>query len=458
YTIPALTPFRLTGSATDANGDALTYNWEQRSLGAAQALSAPDNGASPIFRSWTSNTSPTRYFPRLSNLVNNTLPLGEKYPAVARSMPFRLTVRDNRAGGGGVNTDDMVVTVVATGAAFAVTSPNVGSVVWTAGTMETVTWNVSGTSGGSVNTPNVNILLSTDGGFTYPTSLATNVPNDGSHPITVPSVDTTTARIMVEGAGNVFFDISNANFRIIAMDNTAPTAVGSAPTITAAGGTSHTISVTYTDNAALNASTIGPGDIEIVAPNLAVIPATYVSRSSDSNLASIIGMYSIAAPGGTWDPADNGTYTVRVLASQVLDTSGNSVSAGNVGTFQVSTPEPGSDCSNPAPEGLLADGISDLIYNPATGIMSYRVDSTNFPNDGLVEIQIESPFPVGFPPGAAQWSSTNYVGGMTTFAFPVTSGTPGHQVDLPLVQYAAGLGAVDFGCTSYVTAGLPQRT
>jgi hypothetical protein len=100
YVIPTQTPFRVTGSATDGNPeDVLTYNWEERDLGPFQTLAAADNGTSPIFRSWNASASPTRYFPRLSNLLNNTLPKGEKYPAVARTLKLRLTVRDNRAAG-----------------------------------------------------------------------------------------------------------------------------------------------------------------------------------------------------------------------------------------------------------------------------------------------------------------------------------------------------------------------
>ena len=36
YTIPLRTPFALTGSATDADGDPLIYSWEQNDRGGAQ--------------------------------------------------------------------------------------------------------------------------------------------------------------------------------------------------------------------------------------------------------------------------------------------------------------------------------------------------------------------------------------------------------------------------------------
>ncbi len=211
YTIPRNTPFALTAVGIDPDGVPVTYCWEQRDLGAAQALSSPDNGTSPILRSWNPTTSPTRTVPRLSNLLNNTLPIGEKYPAVNRTMDFRVMVRDNRAGGGGSGSDNMVVTVNSSAGPFQVTYPN--TVVTVSGLI-TVTWSVASTNVAPVSATNVDIFLSTDGGNTFPTVLKSNTPNDGSEQVALPSVDTTTARIKVQGAGNIFFDISNVNFTI----------------------------------------------------------------------------------------------------------------------------------------------------------------------------------------------------------------------------------------------------
>lgn len=215
YAIPTGTPFELTAVGSDANaGQTLTYSWEQRDLGPSQALTAADNGQSPLFRAWNPTTNPTRVFPRLSNLVNNTVPIGEKLPTVARaSMDFRVVVRDNASGGGGVNWDDMFVNVVNTGSAFSVTSQN-SATSWTGNSSQNITWNVAGTSTGTINTPNVDIWLSTDGGITYPTLLLAATPNDGSQAITVPNISTTQGRIKVKGTNNIFFDINNANITI----------------------------------------------------------------------------------------------------------------------------------------------------------------------------------------------------------------------------------------------------
>lgn len=212
YTIPANTPFVLTASGSDADiGNILTYNWEQRDLGPQQDIAAGDNGLGPLFRSFTATTNPSRTFPRLSDLVNNIFDVREKLPATNRTMNFRVTVRDNFAGGGGVNTDDMIINVVDTGAAFAVTSPN-NPVSWTALSQQKVMWDVAGTTSNGINTSKVSIHLSTDGGLTYPHTLLASTSNDGSATVTLPNLQTTQARIRIQGEDNIFFDISDNNF------------------------------------------------------------------------------------------------------------------------------------------------------------------------------------------------------------------------------------------------------
>jgi hypothetical protein len=213
--IPYLTPFRMTADAFDPDGDSLTYCWEQYDLGPAGTWNSP-TGNAPIFRSFDPSTSPTRLFPRLLNILNNSQSIGEVKPSYARILNFRLTVRDNRLNGGGVTNNDSLfqVQVINTGQAFAITSQNVAGITWTAGNLETITWNVGGSDIAPINTPLVNIFLSTNGGQSFPTVLASQVPNNGSYQITVPSLVTSTARIMVEGDGNIFFDINDRNFAI----------------------------------------------------------------------------------------------------------------------------------------------------------------------------------------------------------------------------------------------------
>ena len=216
YTIPKGTAFVLDGSATDANsGDVLTYCWEQYDENNAATTNPSVNATSGVaFRSFSPKTSTDRYFPRLSTIKTGaTSWQWEAVPNVARSLNFRLTVRDNRVGGATNNSDDMVVSVNGTAGPFVVNSPNT-NVSWNAGTSQTVTWNVAGTTGNGVNAANVDIFLSTDGGDTYPITLASGVTNDGSHNILIPNAQGNQNRVMVRGANNIFFDISNSNFTI----------------------------------------------------------------------------------------------------------------------------------------------------------------------------------------------------------------------------------------------------
>ncbi len=80
--------------------------------------------------------------------------------------------------------------------------------------MKTVTWDVANTSSSPVSCKNVAILLSTDGGSTFPIVLASSTPNDGSEPVTVPNIPTDAAHIKVEAIGNIFFSISKASHTI----------------------------------------------------------------------------------------------------------------------------------------------------------------------------------------------------------------------------------------------------
>ncbi len=225
YTIPLSTPFVLSGAvATDQDGDPLTYCWEEFDLGSACLANSP-SGNSPSFRSLNPSTSTSRTFPR-QTIINANYPTvfpspyktAEVLPSYARTMKFRLTVRDNRSGGGGVTYNPGFVTLTVNGTAgpFLVTQPNT-NVTWVGLSMQNITWDVASTDLSPIAVSTVNILLSVDGGLTYPYTLATGVANNGLASVQLPNVTSTTARIKVESVGNIFFDISNVNFTITAV-------------------------------------------------------------------------------------------------------------------------------------------------------------------------------------------------------------------------------------------------
>ncbi|MFC3159303.1 T9SS type A sorting domain-containing protein [Chryseobacterium arachidis] len=214
YTIPKGTAFVLTGTGTDPNGDPLTYLWEQYNNTNNTQPPVSTATAGPVYRSLTPTASPSRYFPVLSSVVaNNLVPKWEVTPSVARTLNFSLLVNDNRATGNQAARDAMVVTVTNDGP-FTVTSQSTGGTSVNGNSTIPVTWNVAGTNTGAINTQNVTILLSKDGGATFNTVLAASVPNNGSANVTLPNENISAARIMVKALGNIYYALNSANFSV----------------------------------------------------------------------------------------------------------------------------------------------------------------------------------------------------------------------------------------------------
>ena len=223
FIIPKTTAFVLSGNATDVDaGDVLTYAWEQVDDGIVTTNTfGPDRPSGANFRSQKPSVSPERYFPKLSevaqgNLTQTSPPINSAWESVSnveRDLNFALTVRDNASGGGQVVSDLVKVSVVNSAGPFSVTSQT-ASVTYAAGTVQSVSWDVANTNMVPVNAQMVNLYLSTDGGLTFPITLAENVTNDGEQEITIPGTATTTARIMVKASNNIFFAVNTADFTI----------------------------------------------------------------------------------------------------------------------------------------------------------------------------------------------------------------------------------------------------
>lgn len=316
-TIPKSTPFALMATASDANGDSLTYCWEQMDNQQAPMPPQAGNTGGPMFRSFKPGPAPTRYFPRLTDLVNNVNPTWEELPGVARTLNFRVTVRDNHPAGGCTAEDNLTLTVSGTAGPFVVTHPNT-ALTWFVGDTETVTWDVANTNVAPVGCTEVRILLSKDGGFTYPVVLANAVPNTGSAQVDVPDELSDNCRIMVQAVGNVFFDISNQNFSIKAplvptflLDISAAAAeqvclgdtLGFTATLSPIAG--------FQDSAALSLSGAPAGASVTISPN-PIAPGD-TARITLANLTTV-GVYSLVLE------AVSGSITrTRTVALTVLD-------------------------------------------------------------------------------------------------------------------------------------------
>ncbi|QOD59397.1 T9SS type A sorting domain-containing protein [Polaribacter haliotis] len=223
YSIPKSTPFILRGVGADVDaGTTLSYSWEQIDNEVGTGVAVPPsstNTGGAVFRSLPISFSPNRYMPALPTVLSgSTESTWEVVPSVARDLNFSLVVRDNNSGGGSSARDDMRVTVT-DAEAFTVSAPNT-AVVWDTGSTQTITWNKGTTDLAPINCVNVNIKLSINGGLTYPITLKSNTPNDGSEEIIIPNNATSSARILVEAVDNIFYNVNVSNFTI---NSTTPT-------------------------------------------------------------------------------------------------------------------------------------------------------------------------------------------------------------------------------------------
>ena len=219
YVVPKQTPLVVSGSATDQEQGSLLYSWEQRDLGPQAALTDPDDGRFALFRMLDSSPSPERYLPALATVVSGTPDLSERIPQVAREMTIRLTVKD---GAGGVQSDDIVVSIDGDSGPFEVVSPNGGEQV---GRSKTVEWDTGFTEQAPVSASMVEIYLSTNDGVSFD-QLIDTVDNTGSANINFPvGIQSQDARLMIKGAGNIFYDVSDAAFQLDSDRAVPPTPV-----------------------------------------------------------------------------------------------------------------------------------------------------------------------------------------------------------------------------------------
>lgn len=222
YSIPYKTPFELTAPEAVAGGTGVvSYCWEQWDRGnfrTNEAIAATFTSG-PSMRSFAPTETTVRTFPVMDSIVRNVVSYrGERLPELNRVMNFKLTAREISAEGWGtfnISDDEVVVNVINTGNPFKVLFPSDAGISLQRGSIHNITWDVASTDVSPISTAEVDIMLSVDGGYTYPITLATAIPNIGTATITIPSdLTTTTARLKVKGSGNIFFDISDRNFTV----------------------------------------------------------------------------------------------------------------------------------------------------------------------------------------------------------------------------------------------------
>lgn len=322
FIVPGGTPYVLTAIATDAEGDALTYCWEQNnSAGSAatgaNSVASPTKTSGPNFRSFIPKSTGVRSMPDSSKVLAGTLStMWESVSTIARTLKFTVTVRDNNVSGSQTKTDEVSVTsrilynatTAPTGVGpFVVTSQNTSGIAWAAGSTQNIAWDVNNTTSLPGST-NVNIKLSLDGGVTFPYTLATDTPNDGNETITVPSTPASqTCRVLVEPTGNRYFAVNSRSFYIgYQIVNACTTYSISTPFSIPDGATSYTVKQ-------INVPTSGT-----------ISDVNFTINATHPNLQNLV--MAIIRPGGTLSTYFNQQCTGSADMNVTFDAQGSVLS------------------------------------------------------------------------------------------------------------------------------------
>jgi len=313
YTVINNTNPVLFDSTTIATG-ILSLDYAANANGTADiTVRATDPGGLSVDSTFTITVQPVNDAPTFATLGNQVLPPGTTSPQVVAGWANSFVF--GPADEAGQVVDDFVVTILSDPNNIFTIAPDIAD-------NGTLTYVPNGNSG----TANLAVRLRDSGGT-------------------------------VNGGTNLS-EIVNLAITVGA-DTIAPTAALSAITpITIGGAAFQDFTVTFTDNIALNVASLDNADIQVNGQ-----AATFQGVDFNSNGSPRSVIYRIAAPGGTWDSADNGTYLVSIQSNQVFDTQGNSVLAGLLGSFAV-------NITNQAPLNTLPlvqiiDEDTPLIFSTA---------------------------------------------------------------------------------------------
>jgi subtilisin-like proprotein convertase family protein len=382
FFIPIGTPFELKAVATDLNADTLTYCWEQFNRDGITTLDNPQGNA-PIFRSFPPTTNSKRVFPRLETILNNSSDPTERLPGYSRDLTFRCTVRDNNHEAGGVTWEEVRFKATASAGPFLITQPNSGDTEWKVGDYMEVSWDVANTDNALVNCKNVNILLSSDGGQTFPHVLARHAPNTGSAFVVVPNVLTQRARIRVEAANNIFFDISNANFEIW-----PATRAGFALTTTPYA---REVCLPATSNITLNTASVFGFDKPVVLDVVEGLPAgaaySFTANPIRPNDSTVLNLDLGAVESG-------GQYNIKIRAvAEGLDTIYRTV------VYTLFATDFSDQSLDMPVDGTNGIGLTtDFAWTPSVNALRYNFELSNTPTFDSVIAGAQNIFANSFSP------------------------------------------------------------
>jgi len=442
--VPASTPFSLTAIATDPDPNVLTYNWEQMNNQVSTQPPVSTSTGGPNFRSYSSSTNPTRYFPNLVDLSAGNPTTWEVLSSVTRTMNFRVTVRDNAPGGSCADYTDVTVNVDGNSGPFIVTYPSATGITWNGATSQTVTWDVANTTASPVSCSNVDILLSIDGGINYSMVLS-NTANDGTQTITVPNTPSTTCRIMVRSAGGTFFDISNNNFTIVgATFDYTLTSANTSVSVCPPGNAVYTLDIGsiggYSDPVNLSIAGVPAGGTSSFSVN----PVTPVGTSvlTISNTGSIApGVYTMTVNSTSTSGPKSLSLSLTLNAavassvSQIAPVNGATGVSANANLTWTTAPEIGVTYEI----DIATDAGFVTIVDQATGLTSATYASALLSSNTTYYWRVRAVTACG----SAAWSST--------FSFTTSSCSTLTSTNVPVTISATGTPTVTSTLTSALT-------
>lgn len=432
--IPVSTPFTLTGQSSDGDSsDTLTHIWEQFDTGSITSpINFSDTGSNPLFRSFEPIASTSRTFPQISDILSETTTYGEFLPTRDRDLNFRFTVRD---GNGGVTSDTLTLEVSADAGPFTVTDLSTTSL--TGNTRQTLEWDVANTTAAPISCENVDILFSTNGGQSFDTTVLEATPNDGSHNVVVPNVDTTTGRFQVSCATQPFFALNGRNLTVASSNNPPPTEANAEPTAAADSFTVEQDSAN-TSFAVLSNDTDSDGDTLTIsgvsgfsaggsasfgATNVVYTPAagfsgteTFSYEVSDGNGGTSSAVVTVTVnailPPNTAPVASDDSFTVDQDSGATLFAVLSNDSDADGDTLSIS------GVTAPSGGGSAVISGTDISYQPAAGFSGSETFSYNVTdgNDGAATATVTvsvtaAPVVVTPPPTVTPPSSSGGGGG-----------------------------------------------
>ena len=181
---------------------------------------------------------------------------------------------------------------------------------------------------------------------------------------------------------------------LLSGDTTPPTAMLPAAQQNAVvGQTTYSFTVFYTDDTAIDVTTLGNTNLDVVGPVNAFTQEPTLVSFSNTAPNSVLATYQFTAPGGSFAAADGGDYSVFALAYSpspsaqgVADTSGNGLAAAKIGDLNIAVQSPPSAqlTSNQAPFAVGSGPYTFTVnYSAAAAI-----DVSTF---GNMNLQVTGP-------------------------------------------------------------------